>query len=80
MGKRTLKISVELLIDILKGLRDGPPRYFTVTKDPVPADAKMVSCRTSKYWPNMVEVVLESATFEGDEGEIRPNCAVVEAR
>ena len=67
MGQRLLQISAELLVEFLRGLRDGPPRYFSVTENPIPADAKILSVRSSQYWPNIVEIELESAAWEPAE-------------
>jgi hypothetical protein len=80
MGRRILKVSAELLVDFLKGLQDGPPRYFAIVSDAVPADARIVTCRSSLYWPNVVEIGLESVTFDGDDGEISPLFQAVELK
>ena len=80
MGQRLLKLSTVLLMDVLKGLGEGPPRYFQVVKDAIPLDAKMVECSTSPYWPDTIDVVLESAAWQTEEplAEIWPTLTTVE--
>lgn len=69
--QRLLMVSADLLVDILKGLQDGKPRAFEVVSEPLPDDTKIVSVRSSLYWPNTVEIVLESASFTPAEERTR---------
>lgn len=64
MGMRKANISTDLIAGILKGFGDGPPRYFNVTHNALPADAKVVAVRNSPYWPGVVEVDVESSEWD----------------
>lgn len=63
MGQRLLEINVKVMLSVLSGLGSGPGRYFTVDRDHVPEDATVVSLRPSPYWPDTVEVLLESSSW-----------------
>jgi hypothetical protein len=56
-----------LLIDILKGLKAGPPRYFKVLKNAIPDDAELVGARISDLAPALVVMELESAQWSPDK-------------
>ena len=62
MAQRLLRITAELFVQSFMRpvLTDGPPRLIQVIADPVPADAKVLSVRSSLYWSDTVEIVLES--------------------
>lgn len=73
MGRRLLKITVELLVNIFKGF-DDIPKYFKVVRDPIPKDVRIISVQNSPYYENIVEVELESEQWTGDapKTEVRP--------
>lgn len=63
MGRRILEVTAELLVNsFTKGLVAGPPRFFYVSKDPIPDDATIVGVRNSPYHP-CVEILLESKAW-----------------
>jgi len=58
---RRVVISFEILHDLFSaGMH--PPNRYAVTKDPIPADAKLVNVQHA--WPNCVELLLWSESFE----------------
>lgn len=58
MKTKRLPISSELVFNLLRGTHPG---YF-VTKNEIPADAKLINVRHS--WPDSVELLIWSDTFE----------------
>lgn len=81
MGQRLLAITDSLLVDILKAFREGEThRYFRVDKDGLPLDAAIVATRTSPYWPNTVEITLQSPAWEeaGPRTPVTPQLSCVE--
>jgi hypothetical protein len=58
---RRVVISFEILHDLFSA-GPHPPNRYAVTKDPIPADAKLVNVQHA--WPNCVELLLWSESFE----------------
>ena len=80
MGHKILRLSVELLTDILKGLQhEGRPTYFQVTADPLPADAKVVGVGMSDF-PGNVDVTLASDAWDEGGGPyvVEPKIAAID--
>ena len=79
MGRRLLKINVDLIISFLKGINLGSPRYFEVTKDPIPDGTRVISIRNSPYQMDVVELELDCPQWEEVElrTEIRPQLRTV---
>lgn len=69
-------ITPELLTQILKGLRDGqPPRYFQITRNPLPQDAEFCGFRIGT--DGRLQLIFESGDFEaGAELEFVPKVSV----
>jgi hypothetical protein len=63
---RTLLISDDLFLQIVQGFGDGPPRYFDVIADPLPADTKLI-CTGYSPEKRCVVMELESASWDGTE-------------
>jgi hypothetical protein len=76
MGQRLLTIHVDLLVELLKGYAatEDKPRYFRVTKDPLPLDVHILSVRQSQYRENTIELDLWSDSWskEGPRTKIEP--------
>jgi hypothetical protein len=72
---RRVVISFEILHDLFSaGLH--PPNRYAVTKDPIPADAKLVNVQHA--WPNCVELLLYSESFEPvGPGDIIPQLDIL---
>ena len=62
-GRRILEFNGELLVNLLKDMSEGG-RRLEVVKDPLPADARIVSVGYSMYRPSTIEIVLESDQWE----------------
>lgn len=75
MGTRTLKINGDLFAQLLKGLGNGPPRYFKVDS-PLPADAEIVGAGYH-VGKDCVELVLKSESWVGNVGEVTPTVTAV---
>lgn len=80
LKRAMLKISDVLLVDILKGLQEGPPRRFKVASNGLPADAKPI--RAGHTPDGNLFILIESEEFEdielGKEYPIlRPPCLLV---
>lgn len=68
---KRLIVSAELFFGLLT---EGPhpERAYSVIKDPLPADAKLVHVRHA--WPNSIEMLISSETFpELKRGEEIPS-------
>ena len=76
MGQRLLEVSIDLLVSILQGLADGPPRSFQIESDPIPADAKILSVYYSPYRTNTVEIVLQSKEWTDEPPRTKINPVV----
>lgn len=66
MAVRTVLVSRELFLVVLQGFRDGPPRYFDVIADPIPADAQLIRIGYSSE-TRCVEMTLKSASWDGSK-------------
>ena len=79
MARRLLLVSPDFLVSLIDGMTDGPPRWFKVTDDPIPSDARIISVCMSQYWSYTVEIELESPQWEeaGPRAQVRPQFATV---
>jgi hypothetical protein len=59
MRAKLLRISTELLFDLLRG---DHPKGYRIVKDELPADALLVNVRHG--FPNYIEILVESESFE----------------
>jgi len=73
VGERLLEVSTDMIIEIVKSLQSDTPRYFKVINDPLPANVKLRSINTSIYWPNTIEVHLESEDWSKEEPRTKVN-------
>ena len=65
MGTRILRISAEILVQLLQGLSvEEGQRFAFRVGNPLPADAKIVSVRYSLYYTDTVDVTLESSEWD----------------
>lgn len=72
MKRAILKVTDCLLIELLKGLQDGPQRRFMVTKNPLPEDAKPV--RVGHDGPGVLCILIESEKFDDvEKGKLYPD-------
>lgn len=79
MSRRTLRLTGDLFTCILAGFRTlGPPRYFRVTRDGLPDDARLVGV-TFDMNNNMFSLQVESDSWTGEEfADISPEVQIVE--
>lgn len=61
--RKQFRISTVLFVEMFG---KGIPRMYDVTRDPLPADSKIVNVRFD--WPTQVVLLIESESFPGLEG------------
>jgi hypothetical protein len=74
MGQRLLEVNAQFISGLLMGFTETvAPRYFEVTANPVPPDAKIVSITQSQYRSDNVEIVLSSPSWSDEPPRTRLN-------
>ena len=65
MGKRMLRITPEVIIEMLKPQRNGDDEadFTLLTENPLPADAKLVETKWDE-WMRTVNAIIESVEWD----------------
>lgn len=74
--KGYLLITPELLVDLLKGFKEGPPRSFQVYADPLPEDARIIAIENVAPQGH-VRLTIESAHIKDGETILPPKLLAV---
>lgn len=63
MRRAILQLSDDFFVELLKGQKDGLPRFFDVVENPLPDDAKFIRAHY-RQTTNGFELLIESEDFE----------------
>jgi hypothetical protein len=79
MGERVLEVAAWFIADLLQVVTDSPPRRLVVIRATIPAKHRIISVCQSPYWPNTVELLIESEEWDPapPRTKISPQVAVV---
>ena len=83
MIQRTLRVSPEIFINMFQ--KEDLPKFYSITKNSLPLDAKIVDVRPTWLWKAMermslsyINLIIESKEFTDDTPELLPPIEVTQ--